>query len=697
MIKWDPQRPMPGLVEWFLAKGAYDLPRLEPGKQQITPYFDISETVLIRPGPDISTFMVKVQGLLPSGQQGRSIAIIIAKGPYNSQDKHPTSPLLLPLHQRGRRNNSYPHQIHRLRVSTSLREALLLLGRLLADRIGCEVDPIGNECICRLDLQQTADSFLRRCVSDNCGSHAFDVSSAVSIYAEYCTSNGYTRATSTTQTTGTTSSGTPIASAAVTVNVMHGAGVWGTTSAAGGPWTNATAATSTSEKASDWTTESTRQEGDKTVEGDGSKLKVGEIVGIVVGILGLIATALGRVQRSLPGFSPIGTVRPSYHPLGSRSLYSTRNTSRRRPQLAPAQSRGVFTSAIPPVLIPPVIFVSLLLGLWTWKCFWIVVMQDKLLYISWLPPFARSEQISDYAGESRPVHWEERRIRSLDGTKLAVCEGRMPAPARSVAQKPRAQAQAHEPARKKLVVICYFQGNGGSTPMRLPLLSQFLRAIHSPTGDVDYIVVALSYRGYWKSSGRASQIGIELDAVAFLQWVAETYGSSPDADVQMVLWGHSLGTAIASSAAATYLTRQPTTRGPPAVPIAGMILEAPMSSTKDMLISLYPQKWLPYRYLWPFLWNNWSSAVALERMARWRDQDRDPREHEHAVPPILLLSAEKDEVIPVYAAAELEQEGKKLGLNVDRLDVSGAMHTEIPIKAAGRQAMIDFIKRCTSS
>ncbi|KAH1295386.1 hypothetical protein KXW28_007097 [Aspergillus fumigatus] len=660
-----------------------------------------------------TVFSLQVQGLLPSGQQGRSIAIIIAKGPYNSQDKHPTSPLLLPLHQRGRRNNSYPHQIHRLRVSTSLREALLLLGRLLADRIGCEVDPIGNECICRLDLQQTADSFLRRCVSDNCGSHAFDVSSAVSIYAEYCTSNGYTRATSTTQTTGTTSSGTPIASAAVTVNVMHGAGVWGTTSAAGGPWTNvrtrltvvyalvstsqATAATSTSEKASDWTTESTRQEGDKTVEGDGSKLKVGEIVGIVVGILGLIATALGRVQRSLPGFSPIGTVRPSYHPLGSRSLYSTRNTSRRRPQLAPAQSRGVFTSAIPPVLIPPVIFVSLLLGLWTWKCFWIVVMQDKLLYISWLPPFARSEQISDYAGESRPVHWEERRIRSLDGTKLAVCEGRMPAPARSVAQKPRAQAQAHEPARKKLVVICYFQGNGGSTPMRLPLLSQFLRAIHSPTGDVDYIVVALSYRGYWKSSGRASQIGIELDAVAFLQWVAETYGSSPDADVQMVLWGHSLGTAIASSAAATYLTRQPTTRGPPAVPIAGMILEAPMSSTKDMLISLYPQKWLPYRYLWPFLWNNWSSAVALERMARWRDQDRDPREHEHAVPPILLLSAEKDEVIPVYAAAELEQEGKKLGLNVDRLDVSGAMHTEIPIKAAGRQAMIDFIKRCTVS
>jgi hypothetical protein len=91
----------------------------------------------------------------------------------------------------------------------------------LADRIGCEVDPIENECICRSDLQQTADSFLRKCVSDNCGANAVDVSSAVSIYDDYCTSNGYTRATSTAQTTRTTSSGTPIAPATVTVTVVQ--------------------------------------------------------------------------------------------------------------------------------------------------------------------------------------------------------------------------------------------------------------------------------------------------------------------------------------------------------------------------------------------------------------------------------------------------------------------------------------------
>lgn len=76
----------------------------------------------------------------------------------------------------------------------------------------------------------------------------------------------------------------------------------------------ASTATSTSEKGSDRTTESTKQsvpsvtqtststspttssgtrEEDKPGQGGGSQLKVGEIVGIVVGILGFIATAVG--------------------------------------------------------------------------------------------------------------------------------------------------------------------------------------------------------------------------------------------------------------------------------------------------------------------------------------------------------------------------------------------------------------------
>jgi fermentation-respiration switch protein FrsA (DUF1100 family) len=378
-------------------------------------------------------------------------------------------------------------------------------------------------------------------------------------------------------------------------------------------------------------------------------------------------------------------------------------------------------------------FIGLLVGLWTWKCFWIIVMQNKLLYLTWLPPFTRSEVISDYEAECRPVKWEEKQIRSLDGTKLAICEGRIPATVRNKDTKTlpnhdvlRYQNQGVPNSKsksKRSVVICYFQGNGGSTPMRLPLLSQVLHAIcetskSSPDGPLgvqytEYTIVALSYRGYWTSSGHATQSGLEMDAQSCLKWVSETYGS-PQTDLEIVVWGHSLGAAVASSAVPTYIARRyqeqlsdDSKDDQSLAPVSRLILEAPTSSIKDMLISLYPQKWLPYRYLWPFSWNTWDIKASMRQMATWRDQNvvlerNSPPQGQfstleatktkcHYIPPILLLSAEKDEVIPSYVPGQLEQQAKSLGLPIKTKNVLGAMHTEAPLKLDGRKALVEFI------
>ncbi|KAL2812168.1 Alpha/Beta hydrolase protein [Aspergillus granulosus] len=394
--------------------------------------------------------------------------------------------------------------------------------------------------------------------------------------------------------------------------------------------------------------------------------------------------ALRRLWRSPP--QAIGkqeTIRSLHRFRGSRQCMQ--NSPRHRGQGLPGV-RPLFTESIPSILVPPAIFVGLLLTLWTWKCFWIVVLQDKLLYLSWLPPLSRSESIADYAGEFRGVQWAEKSMRSLDGTKLVLSEGRF-------ATKPRS------PGPKKSVVICYFQGNGGSTPLRLPLLSQVMRAIQetaSPFDNVEYIVVALSYRGYWKSSGRATQRGIELDAQAFLKWVSETY-NNPDTDLKLVLWGHSLGAAVASTATVTQLSRMPTatthagTTQERSLPIAGLILEAPISSIKDMLISLYPQRWLPYRYLWPFSWNNWDVSAALEQIAGYK-----ARGISNPVPPIFLMSAENDEVIPLWVADQLEEKAKVLELDIERKNVKGAMHIEGPLKVDGRKSLVDFILKVSA-
>ncbi|KAJ5715626.1 uncharacterized protein N7483_012807 [Penicillium malachiteum] len=223
-----------------------------------------------------------------------------------------------------------------------------------------------------------------------------------------------------------------------------------------------------------------------------------------------------------------------------------------------------------------------------------------------------------------------------------------------------------------------------------------------PSQETSYVILALSYRGYWKSSGRATQSGIEKDAQAFLDWVSKIY-SAPDKDCQIFLWGHSLGAAVASSALGTHMEKLEAEHLEGSyglIPISGLILEAPISSIKDMLIGLYPQKWLPYRYLWPFSWNTWCTATSLERLASWSQRtsaentkvsNESSISTRQSVPPILILSAEKDEVIPSHVGGQLESVCRARGLDIEHTNVPGAMHTECSVKNVGKEALMRFI------
>ena len=331
-----------------------------------------------------------------------------------------------------------------------------------------------------------------------------------------------------------------------------------------------------------------------------------------------------------------------------------------------SQRRALFTDALPDFLVPPVIFAGLLLTLWTYKCFMTVVFQDKVIYMPYMPPFARSEKILNYADICKPVQWEERRIQSLDGTKISLCIGTAP---RETAKESASIPMTH-------IVICYFQGNGSSTPPRLPLLSQVLRLVDAQRCEsIQYTLVALSYRGYWTSSGRASQVGIELDAQAMLQWIAIEYVA--DVDTRIVLWGQSIGAGVASTAAATYLSSKQQRH----LQISGLILETPFTSIKSMLLALYPQKWLPYQYLHPFLWNHWNSEEALRRIATCEGKR----------PSLFLMPAGRDEVVPPTEIAKIERLCQELRLEFVRKDVIGALHTEASMRREGQAAIAKFI------
>lgn len=75
---------------------------------------------------------------------------------------------------------------------------------------------------------------------------------------------------------------------------------------------------------------------------------------------------------------------------------------------------------IPSFLLPPVVFTGLVLALYTWKSFVMVSLQNKIIYAPYLPPSARHEKISDYKSRNHGIEWEEFRMKSTDGTDLAL-------------------------------------------------------------------------------------------------------------------------------------------------------------------------------------------------------------------------------------------------------------------------------------
>lgn len=191
-------------------------------------------------------------------------------------------------------------------------------------------------------------------------------------------------------------------------------------------------------------------------------------------------------------------------------------------------------------------------------------------------------------------------------------------------------------------------------------------------------MVCLSYRGFWKSTGRASQRGIERDAAAALSY-AKGLQDRLGSNTRFVLWGQSIGAGVATSVAASI------SRSSSAGTLDGLILETPFVSVRDMLVTLYPQRWLPYRYLWPFLWNFWDSKTALKTLAEARR------------PKVLVLTAGKDEVVPPDQPKQIIDLCRSLSFDLTHAEVPGALHTEAMGRREGSLEVLRFLKQVSEA
>ena len=127
----------------------------------------------------------------------------------------------------------------------------------------------------------------------------------------------------------------------------------------------------------------------------------------------------------------------------------------------------------------------------------------------------------------------------------------------------------HFALEKPKGTILYFHGNAGDLSRWGNIVTYFV--------DHGFDVIVMDYRTYGKSSGKLSQEALFSDAELFYQYALNNYQEQ-----DIILYGRSLGTGIATKLASTNQPRQ-------------LILESPYYSLQDLAQRRFP--FLPVKWL----------------------------------------------------------------------------------------------------
>ena len=328
-----------------------------------------------------------------------------------------------------------------------------------------------------------------------------------------------------------------------------------------------------------------------------------------------------------------------------------------------------------------------------------VLFQNRIIYMPGVPLGAKRERIQDYKHSFFGIDWKEHRrsIKTSDGKLLSYVVGKSKQKEEedggvvvvyfqgylSHFRLPLPQAPFHEfmSLRCKLRTNLIphntnkpdLKRNASSTPPRLPGLSSLLSALRFSSTTYTFLVP--SYRGYWSSTGRPSQRGITRDCAAIFSHLHASYPPR----TRFVLWGHSIGCGIAMAAWADYLK----SGGAGKRDVVGIVLETPFVSVDRMLRAIYPQRWLPYRYLSPFLTSHWDMASAAEVVRASGTKAK-----------MLVLRAQRDEIVPEEEAVAAERilEDMVDGCGIRKVVIERALHEECGARAQGKQEILEFLR-----
>ena len=198
------------------------------------------------------------------------------------------------------------------------------------------------------------------------------------------------------------------------------------------------------------------------------------------------------------------------------------------------------------------------------------------------------------------------------------------------------------------VTLLWFHGNAGNLANRLEhmLLSHVILGVN---------IFIFDYRGYGLSEGAASESGTYVDGEAAVKYLRDERGI--DTEEHLVLYGHSLGGAVAVEVAMRNPSR-------------GLIVESTFTSIKDMAKSLYP--YLPSGVVTSLLQSEYDS---LSKIAGARA-------------PVMVIHGDEDTTVPLAEGKRLYEAARQ----PKRFHtVEGAAHNDV--YAIGGEGYFEAIRR----
>lgn len=180
-------------------------------------------------------------------------------------------------------------------------------------------------------------------------------------------------------------------------------------------------------------------------------------------------------------------------------------------------------------------------------------------------------------------------------------------------------------------IILYIHGNGGNRAG-----DHRSRLYKKLAYDHDYHIVTFDYRGYGDSTNVAPTAkGLSDDATFMYMWLLRQKNVT---NKRLVVWGHSLGTAVAVRTVADL---------PKNLQPSKLILEAPFDSLHNAVAN--------HPFSWPFRLLPWFEYAFVEPIRRSVDMNFDSgsRIGDITQTPIMIMHAEDDAIIPISLGKKL--------------------------------------------